>query len=435
MKWRDVKILCAGMCVCTVIAALQPAEKQGESEIAIGDIDFGTEKIYIEETEFVETRKVDVERHEVYEVGSGTANEEVINNIEEISTEAGTVDEIQSQKAEIVPESNLIIADVTNYVNIRSLPREEGEILGKLYDDSIGRRLGEESGWYYIESGSVKGYVKAEFVLTGEEAELRAKEVGTRLAEVTTTTLKVRKEPTTESLVLGLVPGGDILSVLEEAEGWIKVDVEEGIGYVSTDYVRTYTENAEAESREEEAARLKKEEEARKRAEEAAKEALRQQQIAGQSDKPASKPQSGNNGGGTGGSGSSSAAGNADNNGSSSSTSNLGQQIADYALRFVGNPYVYGGTSLTNGADCSGFVQSVYKHFGISLPRHSGDQGKSGRAVAGLGNAKPGDLIWYSGHIGIYIGNGKVVHASNEKNGIMVSEAAYRTILGIRRII
>ena len=416
MKWRDVKILCAGMCVCTVFAALQSEQsKIGEGEIEFGDIaleaedlyleteSLYTEGLYIEETELTEA--VHVERHTVYEVGTGITNEEI----------------------QTIPESNLIIAGVTNYVNIRSLPNEDGEILGKLYDDSIGRRLGEENGWYYVESGSVKGYVKAEFVLSGEAAEIRAKEVGTRLAEVTTTTLKVRKEPTTESSVLGLVPGGDTLSVLEEVDGWVKVDVEEGLGYVSTDYVSVYTENTEAESREEEKARLKKEEEARKKAEEAAKEALRKKQAVNATNKPSSKPISGSNANTTSG-GSSNAE-------ESLSTVDLGQQIASYAQKFVGNPYVYGGTSLTKGADCSGFVQSVYKHFGISLPRHSGEQGKSGRAVNGLGNARAGDLIWYSGHIGIYIGDGKIVHASNEKNGIMISEASYRTILGIRRIV
>lgn len=434
MKWRDVKILCAGMCVCTVIVALNPIQDRIASQVTelTEGADIGEGLSNEEETEsFPEVR---AERHKVYEVGNGINNEE---------TEQMESLEVVQNDAESVPESNLIIADVTNYVNIRSLPSEEGEILGKLYDDSVGRKHGEENGWYYIESGSVKGYVKAEFVLTGEAAEIRAKEVGTRLAEVTTTTLKVRQEPTTESIVLGLVPGGDILSVIEEVEGWVKVDVEDGPGYVSTDYVNVYTENVAAESKEEEAARLKKEEEARKRAEEAAKEALRQQQMAS---KPTSKPVSGSNGNGSNaasgntgssGSGSNTASGSSGNseNSSSASTVGLGQQIADYALRFVGNPYVYGGTSLTNGADCSGFVQSVYKHFGISLPRHSGDQGKAGRAVNGLGNAKSGDLVWYSGHIGIYIGNGKIVHASNEKNGIMVSEASYRTILGIRRIV
>lgn len=468
MKWREVKILCAGMCVCTVIATgsaigEKVLERNGEVEELATELDMAETA----ETEMMP--EAEVKRHEVYEVGAGNVEKEkgevtgfALNRFgdgltgesnEEVAGQDDNPEGGQVSNEEVpAPETNLIIADVTNYVNIRSLPSEEGEILGKLYDDSVGRKHGEENGWYYIESGNVKGYVKAEFVLTGETAEIRAKEVGTRLAEVTTTTLKVRKDATTESAVLGLVPGGDILNVLEEVEGWVKVDVEDGPGYVSTDYVKVYTENVEAESKEEEAARLKREEEERRRAEEAAKEALKQQQAAS---KPASKPTTGNQSGSNAGSSSissnsagSNTGGNPNSSGtnvtgsenstsgtSGETTKSLGQQIADYAMKFIGNPYVYGGTSLTNGTDCSGFVQSVYKHFGISLPRTSGEQGKSGRAVDGLSNAKPGDLIWYSGHIGIYIGNGKIVHASNPKNGIITSDATYRTILGIRRIV
>ncbi len=340
-------------------------------------------------------------------------------------------------------EETLIIADVNSYVNIRSMPGMEGEILGKLYDDSVGEMLGEENGWYYIQSGTVTGYVKAEYVLTGEAARKKADEVGKRLAEVTTTTLKVRKEASTESIVLGLVPGGDILSVLEEQEGWVKVSVEEGDGYVSTDYVRLYTENVEAESREEEKARLRKEEEARKAAEEAARRAAEEERRAAEeaAKKAAQKkPQSNSSGSGNTGKPSASHSSNSNSGNSAASSSgqsnsDLGQQIANYALKFLGNPYVYGGTSLTNGADCSGFVQSVYKHFGILLPRTSGEQGASGRAVDGVKNAKPGDLVWYSGHIGIYIGNEQIVHASNSKVGIITSNVYYRDILGIRRII
>lgn len=456
MKWREVKILCAGMCVCTVIAAGSAVVRDFMGVKSVEEQATEHDMAELARTEV--TQDAEAERHEVYEVGNGIGLDEnsemtgfVLNRPEESLTGennelTGEIvddgnEQLQTEETP-APESNLIIADVTNYVNIRSLPSEEGEILGKLYDDSVGRMHGEENGWYYIESGSVKGYVKGEFVLTGEAAETRAKEVGTRLAEVTTTTLKVRKEATTESPVLGLVPGGDILNVLEEVEGWVKVDVEDGPGYVSTDYVNVYTENVEAESKAEEAARLKKEEEERKRAEEAAKEALKQQQAV---NKPASKPSSGSstNSGSNSNAGSSvsgsgnTTIGSGSSTGSSNneSTSDLGRQIADYAMKFIGNPYVYGGTSLTNGADCSGFVQSVYKHFGISLPRTSGEQGKSGRAVDGLSNAKPGDLIWYSGHIGIYIGDGKIVHASNPKNGIITSNATYRTILGIRRIV
>ena len=96
---------------------------------------------------------------------------------------------------------------------------------------------------------------------------------------------------------------------------------------------------------------------------------------------------------------------------------------------------MYGGTSLTNGADCSGFVMSVYAHFGIGLPRTSGEQGQCGTNVGGIENALPGDLVSYSGHIGIYIGNGQIVHASTEKTGIKISNASYRPILSVRRIV
>ena len=450
MKWREVKFLCAGMCVCTAIAAvtagISDAKKESNRVTDVENIagyslrDEEINKLPIQEavgwTKRSAAPQVGAgfdgsilgEPRSVYECLDGCdyiniSPEEVYAQINENGMES------QSNET----ESNLIIADVTNYVNIRSLPGEEGEILGKLYDDSVGRKMDEENGWYLIESGNVTGYVKSDYVLTGEEAEIRAREVGTRLAEVTTTTLKVRKEATTESAVLGLVPIADVLNVLEEVEGWVKVDFEDGSGYVSTDYVRVYTENVEAESREEEAARLKKEEEERKKAEEAAKKALAVQQAA---NKPAnSKPGNSGTGSNTSGSSANTPGAGGLGNGGSTSTSNLGQEIANYALKFLGNPYVYGGTSLTNGADCSGFVQSVYKHFGISLPRTSGEQGKSGRAVDGVANAKPGDLVWYSGHIGIYIGNEQVVHASNPKNGIIISNVYYRKILGIRRIV
>ena len=353
-------------------------------------------------------------------------------------TEIQTVEEEQQESL----IGTLIIADVNNYVNIRSIPGEDGEILGKLYDNSVGTLLEEPQDWLYIEYGSVQGYVKAEYVLTGEAARIRADEVGTRLAEVTTTTLKVREEATTESIVLGLVPGGDILSVQEEVDGWVKVSIEEGDGYVSTDYLNVYTENVKAESAEEERIRLEKEAE-RKKAEEAARKAIQEKEAAKkeaekkEADKKAqasSTPKKDTASQNTSSQNSSSSQTTTQTE-STSSDADLGQQIASYGMQFIGNPYVYGGTSLTNGTDCLGFVMSVYAHFGISLPRTSGEQGKSEKSVDGLDNARAGDLVWYSGHIAIYTGNGKVVHASNKKEGIKTSNADYRTILGIRRIV
>ena len=117
-----------------------------------------------------------------------------------------------------------------------------------------------------------------------------------------------------------------------------------------------------------------------------------------------------------------------------SPTGSTGADVAQFALQFVGNPYVYGGSSLTNGTDCSGFVMSVYNNFGVSLPHSSAADRSVGATVNGLENAQAGDIICYSGHVGIYIGNGQIVHASTAKTGIIVSNASYRSILSIRRI-
>ena len=281
-----------------------------------------------------------------------------------------------------------------------------------LYDDSVGTFLSEQDGWYEIQSGSVTGYVKGEYCVTGEAAVELAKQVGTRIAVVDTTTLFVRQEPTTESSILGMVPDEEELLVTEELDGWVKVNIEEGDGYVSTEYVNLKTEFVEAESREEEEARLKKEEEARRKAQEAA----RASQAAQTQDAPAGQESTGGQAVSYSGDGS------------------MGSSVVEYALQFVGNPYVYGGTSLTNGADCSGFVMSVYANFGVSLPHSSTADRSQGYAVDGLENAIPGDLVCYSGHVGIYIGNGQIVHASTSKTGIVVGNASYRKVLAVRRI-
>jgi len=298
----------------------------------------------------------------------------------------------------------LVIAKCNDYVNVRQEPSEEAEILGKLYDKSVGEFVSEaEGGWYEITSGSVTGYVKAEYVVTGKDAVALAKEVGKRIATVTTTTLFVREEPTTESSTIGMVPIEDELTVTEEEglDGWVKVSVEEGDGYVSKEFVTLSTEFVKAESKAEEQARLEKEEAARRKANAAA-------------DKKSGKS-SENVPAATGGSG-------------------RGAAVANFALQFVGNPYVYGGTSLTNGADCSGFVMAVYANFGVGLPHSSGAQRSCGYDVGGIGNAQPGDIVCYSGHVGIYIGGGQIVHASTAATGIKVSNAGYRTILSVRRI-
>lgn len=301
-------------------------------------------------------------------------------------------------------EPELAVAQVDSYINVRNQPSTEGEIVGKLYNDSVGEIIGEEENgeWLLIKSGNVEGYIKAEHALRGEEGQAKADEVGKRYAKVTAVTLRVREEATTESDTVTLLPEEEVLPVQEEVEGWAKVSTEKGEGYISTEHAEIYTEYQVAESKEEEEERLRREEEERLAAQAAAR-AKAERKASGTKKAAAS--------------------------------TSMGASIASYALKFVGNPYVYGGTSLTDGADCSGFVQSVYRNFGISLPRTSGEQAQCGTNVGGIENAKQGDLVCYSGHIGIYIGDGQIVHAASEKSGIRVSNASYRPILSVRKIV
>ncbi|MBQ7587401.1 MAG: SH3 domain-containing protein [Lachnospiraceae bacterium] len=312
--------------------------------------------------------------------------------------------------------SNLIIADVSYYVNVRDIPSEDGEVVGKLYKNSAGEWLDKDGDWYKIKSGNVTGYVKSEFVVSGEAAVEMAKKVGERVAVVTTTTLKVREEASLDSSVLGLVPMEDRLTVVEETDEWVKVSIEEGDGWVSKEFVTVSTEFPKAESKAEEEARLRKEEAARQAAIAAANRAAAAK-------KGAKGGKSGGRSGKSGGGVTYSASG-----------GGAGGSVANYALQFVGNPYVYGGSSLTGGTDCSGFTMSVYRNFGVSLPHSSGAQRSVGYSVGGLGNAQAGDIVCYSGHVGIYIGGGQIVHASTASTGIKVSNAGYRNVLDVRRI-
>jgi cell wall-associated NlpC family hydrolase len=304
-------------------------------------------------------------------------------------------------------ETDLAFAKVDNYVNIRSQADEDSKILGKLYKDNLATILNKEGEWYQVKSGSVTGYIKGEFLITGKKAVDYSKKIGDTLATVTTKTLRVREKASKKSTVLTLVPSGEEYKVTKEKADWVKIVVDEStVGYVSRDYVDLKKVYAKAISIEEEQAILAAQAEAAVQSNQksSAKREIMSSSISAETKSEKS---------------------------SSTSRSSDRNQIADYARRFEGNPYVWGGTSLTRGADCSGFTQSVLENFGIDIPRTSREQAASGRRVD-IDDIKPGDLIFYRrngtiNHVALYLGNGKVIGAKSSDEGIRITNYNYRT--------
>ena len=408
---------------------------------------------------------------------------------------------------------NVAVSQVSNYVNVRSEASTKGSVEGKIYNNCAATILdtvdGEGGKWYKIQSGSVNGYIKAQYFITGAEAEKKARQVGTTYAKVAnTSTLRLREEPSLDSKTLDLLSSDAEYEVIEEKGDFYKVSVDTDlVGYVFKDYVDTRVEfdhavtNSEEEQKAAEESKRKEEaekalqelEEAKKEAakettaketaakqtaakETTAKETVKEPETvkpketekaketetsfsgtieqnpdgsprettkaaetkpketekekettkAPETEKPkeTQKPSSDKTSGGPGGS---------KNPGGSSSGVEKATRTAvvAYAKQFLGNPYVYGGTSLTKGADCSGFTQAVYAHFGISTGRSSRDQAARGKSIP-VSDAKPGDLLFYASgdyinHVAIYIGGGQVIHASNPTTGICITPANYRT--------
>lgn len=273
--------------------------------------------------------------------------------------------------------TNLGISNVSDNLNVRALPGEDGKLVGKLPKNAACEVIGEEGEWTHISSGEVEGYVKSEYLLTGLAAKTRVREFVTDVVRVGADGLNVREEPNTDSIIVTQVATGEILDYVETVGDWVAVMLDDQTVYVSADYVEVTSELSTA---------------------------LTMTEVlygAGVSD--------------------------------------IRAAICNYGLQFVGNRYVWGGTSLTNGTDCSGFVMSVYKNFGIKLPRTSQQQAKAGTSIS-LNEAKAGDLVFYSNgrrinHVALYLGNGQVVHASNPRTGIRVSNVYYRTPVKVVRFI
>lgn len=343
-------------------------------------------------------------------------------------------DKVETKEAEVT--SNQVVANIDTFLNIRAEASEDSEVVGKFYNGNVGTLVEQGDEWSLVSSGNAYGYVKNDYILSGAVAESYIENNCDQMAKVNTDTLNVRAEESTDSDIVALSGEGDRLEVVGEEGDWIRVAVdEETIGYVSSEYVYIDYVYETAVTIEEEEAAIAEEEARRKAEEEAAAEAARQAEAeaaakAAASSASTSKSNSTSTSSNTGSTTSGSTASSASAAPAAPVPSNgNGSSIASFACQFVGNPYVYGGTSLTNGADCSGFVQSVYKNFGYSLPRTAASQAGAGVQVS-LNDLQPGDLLFYHGfgHVAIYIGNGQVVHASNRQTGIKISQYNYSNI-------
>ena len=397
---------------------------------------------------------------------------------------------------------NIAVSQVTDYVNIREQATTNSKILGKIYNNCAATILetveGEGGSWYRIQSGSVNGFIKAQYFITGQEAETLAQSIGREFATVSADNLRLREEPNLTSNVLTMISSGSRYVVQGEAGDFYKVEVDADlIGYIAKSYCKVEVEFDQAVSLEEEREKLEEEAQRKRDAQTAManlEQAIRveENKAAGnnasagngntsgstsapedviiaanpaQSDDSAktgapsasadtSKTQSPASGSGTSNSqAASSAPGKTSASGSQTSSSGPASgtttsavvgpgssaavvsatrtAIVAYAKQFLGNPYVYGGISLTNGADCSGFTQSVFAHFGITTGRSSRDQAANGKQIS-LSAIQPGDLLFYASgsyinHVAIYIGNGKIIHSSNPTTGITITKYNYRT--------
>lgn len=314
--------------------------------------------------------------------------------------------------------SNLAIANVDKYVNVRTEPNTDSQIVGKMYDDSVAQILdtvGEgDDKWFKVVSGSVEGYIKAQYFIYGNDAAAVIDDYVIRYAVVKADRLNVRKEPSTDSKRIGFIDFGEKVKIIEPGDEWIKViytDEEEG--YVSAEYVNieeqfVYAKSIEEEQKEKEAQALLA---ARNtQSDEIAPEVTTVREVIPPTDY--------------------------------SNVSELRQAIVNYAMQFVGGRYVHGGQSLANGTDCSGFTCYTYAAFGYGLSRTpQGQWGGNGRNIP-VSEIQPGDIVCYSSnggrctHVALYIGNGQVVHAFNPRKGITVSNMYYdNTFIGVKNVI
>ena len=260
-------------------------------------------------------------------------------------------------------------------LNIRQEASTDSEVIGILTNHNACELLEDAGEWYKVTSGKVTGYVNKQYLVTGDEAEAIAEQEIKTVATVNTETLNVRAEKSAEAAVLSQVGNSEAFTVNSVADGWVEISVDDSVGYISQDYVTLAQALPTAKT-------------------------IEQVKYG-------------------------------------DGVSDVRASVVSYALQFVGNRYVWGGTSLENGIDCSGFTMRILGKYGISLPHSSKAQPSYGTKIS-ASEAKPGDLFFYGSgrsisHVAIYIGNGQIVHASNKRDGIKVSNAYYRNPICVTR--
>lgn len=305
------------------------------------------------------------------------------------------------------------VAKVDSYLNVRNKPGESSRIVGKMTKNSGCNIYKVNKGWAKIVSGKVKGYVKASYLVKDQQAEELAKKIANLRISVNTETLNVRYLPSTDAGIYDQISEEDEYDIYKRdlTKTWLKKYVSKhckksDLRNVDTKEMYNNLENWMCISIDNEKAFVSKD----------------FVKVTFNLDRAVSINESGL----------------ASKTSSDSSDSSNLTNMVSYAMQFLGNPYVWGGTSLTNGTDCSGFVMRIYEHFGYSLPRTSAAQAGATKTVSS-GDVRPGDLFFYGSggvsHVAMYIGNGQIIHASNPRTGIKISSAYYRTPVKIGRVI
>ena len=336
---------------------------------------------------------------------------EVLADPEDVPVEESSVEDTNEDEY-----ASLAIANVTNYVNVRTEPNTESAVVGKIYDGAVAQILGvagEDQDWFQIVSGNVEGYIKAEFFIYGDAAAEVVDNYVTRYAVVTADRLNVRQDPATDAKRIGYIDNGEKVKILQNDGDWLKVQyTEDKAGYVSAEYVTISEEFIYAKTIEEEQAEI------------AAQKALQEREQSTEQEAPEvitniTLPAT-----------------------TYTSNAELRQGIIDYAMQYLGNRYVHGGSSLSGGTDCSGFTCFVYAEFGYSISRTPGGQySGAGRSISS-DELQPGDIVCYSSnggksctHVGLYIGDGQIIHSANSRKGVIISAVDYSPIIGMRNVI